>query len=606
MRVLLSHDFSHRSVPHSFHAVTDRAASSFAIRHGATTVTYGELALSAGGVARWLRSRGVGPGDVVVTLLDRSPWCVAAALGAMAIGAAYLHVEPTDPDARVAAVLAATSAGAVLTDRANHRRLPLEARPLCVLDDEVPSAPYDPHDGLDATDLAYLVLTSGSTGTPKAVEVEHGALLSYHTAFTRKIAPEAPESFGITTTFAADLGKTCVYGALLSGGQLDIYDRDTTLDAVTFAAELRAHPVACLKFTPSHLEILAGEDELGRFLPTRLLLVAGEPFPPRLGAAILAARPDLAVYNSYGPAETTVAVLMHRVTPADVERERIPVGRPLGGVTVQLLDRGGEQVGDDTPGVLRVGGPCLARGYQGDAELTAARFGTHDGERSYRTDDLLVRGRDGALEFLGRADRQLKIRGNRVEPAEVEQVLLAVPGVRQAVVAGERASAEAPLELVAYVVGAARPADLTGRLHGTLPSALVPSRVHVVAAIPIGVNGKVDLPALRTAADVSEAPATSPADRPKTDTERLIADIWAAVLGRDRIGRHERFLEVGGDSFKLLAVFGRLRRSFPGIGIAALFAHPTIAQLATALDTTRPAAPATPSTRTPAVPVVEL
>ncbi|MFD5823997.1 AMP-binding protein, partial [Lentzea sp. NPDC060358] len=523
-----------------------------------------------------------------------------AALGTMAAGAAYVHVEPSDPDPHVASVLAATGASAVLTDRANHRRPAAATVPSCVLDDEKPSAPYVPPDDLGTTDLAYLVLTSGSTGTPKAVEVEHGALLDYCAAFSQEIAPQAPDSYGITTTFAADLGKTCVYGALLSGARLDVYNRETTLDAAAFAAELQAHPVACLKFTPSHLEVLASETDLGGLLPSRLLLVAGEPFPPRLAAAVLTARPDLAVYNSYGPAETTVAVLMHRVTEADLARERIPVGHPLRGVTIRLTGRDGREAAPGTAGVLTVSGTCVARGYRGDAALTGTRFGTDGAVRSYRTDDLLV-SHDGSLEFLGRADRQLKIRGNRVEPAEVEAALLALPGVRQAVAAGVRQVPDAPLELVAYVVGAVRPADLAGRLHGTLPAALVPSRMHVVTSIPLGPNGKADVEALRAAAE-AEQPATVRTELPRTDVERQITEIWSAVLGRTGIGRNDRFLEIGGDSFKLLAVFGKLRRSFPAIGIATLFAHPSIAELASVLETGgRPHAPAAP-----AVPVVEL
>jgi aryl carrier-like protein len=231
--------------------------------------------------------------------------------------------------------------------------------------------------------------------------------------------------------------------------------------------------------------------------------------------------------------------------------------------------------------------------------LTADRFRTENGQRWYRTDDLVTDGPHG-IEFTGRADRQLKIRGNRVEPAEVEAALLALPGVHRAIVTGERPTGDAPMELVAYLVGTARPSEVTGLLHGSLPSAHVPSRMHVVPAIPVGGNGKVDLAALRAAAAV-DIPAAVDGDLPRTDTERMIADIWCAVLGRERIGRDERFLEIGGDSFKLLGVFGRLRRHFPSLGIAMLFAHPTIAQLAAAV-----AEPDDRPVPVAAAPVVEL
>jgi amino acid adenylation domain-containing protein len=590
------------SIPHAFRATACRASSNTAVRHRDTALTYSELAGSAGAIAARLRAGDVGPGGIVATLLDRSPHCVAAALGIMATGAAYVHIEPTDPDARVADVLTAVSASAVLTDRSNVARLPTGTRRY-VVDGEPFEAPYVPHPDLAPGDLAYLVLTSGSTGTPKAVAVEHGALLGYHAAFRQAVAPLTPDSYGITTTFAADLGKTCVYGALLSGARLDVYDRDITLDADAFAAQLRANPVGCLKFTPSHLGILAAESRIDQFLPTELLLLAGETLPPRLAGAILAARPDLAVYNSYGPAETTVAVAMHRVVAADAHRERVPIGRPLSGVRIRLVGPDGEPVPDGEAGVLEISGDRLARGYHGDPALTRARFVVRDDRRWYRTGDLVRHDPAGDLEFLGRDDRQLKIRGYRVEPGEVEAALSGLPGVRQAVVAGVQPSPSSPVELVAYVVAAARPSDLTGPLHGLLPAALVPGRLHVVPSIPIGMNGKADLAALRAMAD-AQVPRAAMPDPPRTDAERLIAGVWTAVLGRDEIGRHERFLEIGGDSFKLLAVFGRLRRSFPGIGIATLFAHPTIAGLATALaagDCEPP--PARPG---PAAPVVEL
>ncbi|MFF1684258.1 MULTISPECIES: non-ribosomal peptide synthetase [unclassified Streptomyces] len=593
---------------HRFLAVVAHSGARPALRQGEVTYTYEELARSAGGVASWLREQGVGRGDVVATLMDRSPRCMAAVLGAWAVGAAYVHLEATDPDPRVATLLATTGARAVLTDERNAPRV-LDphgqgARPARTVPEAAQGAPYEIDPDLDPADVAYLVCTSGSTGTPKAVVVQHSALLNYSDAFWERVTPDALDSFGLATTFAADLGKVSVYGALLSGARLDVYPRDTTLDPAALAADLKAHPADCLTYTPSQLEALAAEGDLASLLPERVLVVAGEAFPPRLAEAVLRVRPDLEVHNGYGPSEATILATTHRVQLADGGRARVPVGTPLAGVRARVVGEDGRPVRDGTPGILYLGGACAAAGYLGEPELTAAKFVALDGPEEgvfYCTDDLVVREPGGVLDYLGRADRQLKVRGNRVEPGEVETALLALPGVRQAVVTGERPTPDAPLELVAYLVGEAEPRELTRELRATLSAALVPSRLHVVPAIPVNLNGKADFAALRAA--VAAAPTTegaAPVEPPRPGTEQLIAGIWAQALGRDPIGRHERFLEIGGDSFKALTVFARLRKHHPKLVIAQLYAHATIAALAAELDGTG-APDTTPAPAAPAV-----
>jgi amino acid adenylation domain-containing protein len=563
------------------------------VRHGDTRLSYAELGAAAGGVADRLRTLGVGPGAVVAVLVDRSPRSVVGVLAAWAAGAAYVHLEASHPDSRLAELLELAAPAAVVTDEDNVDRLPAGLRDRAVVVERTPAAEYRVDAGTSPDDLAYLVFTSGSTGKPKMVEVIHSAVMNYLHGFFEQLAGLTLSSYGLATTFAADLGKIAIYGALFTGARLDIYDRQTVLDPVALAEEVREHPVDWMTLVPSQVEAIAGAGDLAAVLPTRALMLAGETFPPRLAEALHAVRPDLVVYNGYGPSETTIAMTMHEVhvEPGAV---RVPIGGPFAGVDLLVLDEHRVPVPDGQPGILYIGGVCLARGYRGDEALTAAKFPLLDGGRFYCTDDLVVRLPDGVLDFLGRADRQLKIRGYRIEPGEVETALLALPGVRQAVVTGERGEG-GPMELVAYVVGPETSHGLGRKLLQSLPTELVPSRFHLVPHIPVTLNGKVDSAGLRALAENSTEVAAvpvEPAEQPASEDERFIARVWGDVLGRTGIGRREKFLDNGGDSFKALAVFARLRKHYPSMTIAQLFDHPTIAGLAHALGGRPSAAPA--------------
>ncbi len=556
-----------------FARVARTAADTIAVRHDAASLTYRALAGQAGALARRLRERGVRHGDVVATVLDRSPLAVIAMLGSWAVGAAYAHIDADEPDSRIAEALSVTEARVVLTDRGNARRVPGS-----LVLDKLPAAPYEPVAGRSSSDVAYLAFTSGSTGTRQAVLVEHGSVRNYVTALGERIG-SMPDTYASTTTFAADLGNTSVFGALLTGGTLDIIDAETVLDPTAFAARLRRYPAGMVKCTPSQLETLLNADE--PTLPTDVLIVGGEAFPPHLARSVLAARPDLAVFNHYGPTETTIGVLMHRVTEADLDRATVPIGRPLAGVDIAVLDESGLPVAAGESGELHIGGRATARGYAGGDEFTSMRFAEGIDGRHYASGDLVRHNEQGDIEFLGRLDRQLKVGGLRIEPAEVENVLLAQRGIRQAVVTGEPADTDRPTELVAYLVGLVECTGLLRRLRRALPASHVPSRIHHVARIPVTRNGKTNFTALRKLA--ARKPAAA-ARRPDTGTERLVADVWCEVLRHVEIDVRVRFDDLGGDQAKARTVLGKLRGHFPTLTIAQLSAHPTVAELAAALD----------------------
>lgn len=573
---------------HSVAALFGSIATAFsartAVRHRDTELTYGELALVAGGIARLLRENGVGPGDVVATVLDRSTWSVGSMLGVLAAGAVFLNLEMNDPEERLAALIEQASPSAVLTDPQNAGRLPSRIRNVFVLDQSTPRAPYVIADAIDSESLAYLVHTSGSSGDVKSVEISHGAVLNHHRIFWKYLKPiTRVDSVGVVTTFAADISLIAFFGALLSGARLDVYDRNTTLDADLLTAELARHPVDFITYVPSLLAALAGQRAIEDVLPRKVITVGGEVFPPSLARAIFDARPELLVINGYGPSEATMEVTMHLLQRSDADAARIPVGRPLDGITLRLLDDRGRLVPDGIAGVLYIGGDCLARGYRGDKDLTAAKFSIQDnGDRLYRTDDVMIRREDGSYDFVGRADRQLKIRGNRVEPGEVEAALLRMKEIGSAVVVGEERIAGGPVELTAYVVlhSEVEPGEIIRQLGKTLTRALIPSRVSIVPGLPLTSNGKIDMFALRCSVE----PAIASTDSPRSESEIFVAGLWEATLGLNSVGREVPFMEVGGDSLSALRVFAGLRQRFPDVGISQIFEYPTVAALAAALD----------------------
>jgi len=538
-----------------FATVAHIGADAIALRHNNGVLTYRDLAGQAGAVAHLLRTNGVRPGDVVATVLDRSPMTVVAMLGIWAAGAAYAHVDAGEPDARIATMVSVTGARVVVTDRANDGRVPGSL----VLED-IGTAPYEPVSGMSPNDLAFVVCVSGPAGVPVAIAVEHGSVRNDIIAVCQRIGP-VPRTFATTTSFASDLGAASLFGALLTGGTLDIIDEQVARTPKTFAARLRKHPVGLLACTPTQLQVLLKTARPESVLPTDVLVVGGDVFGSELAETVLAARPELAVFSHYGHAG--VGVLMHRVREADLDRDVVPLGRPLAGVEIAVLDDAGQPVADGEAGQLHVAGRA-AEPYQASG-------------------DLVRRNEHGEVEFVGRADRQLTIDGHRVEPAEVEAVLLARRGIRQAVVTAEPAGRDQPLELVAYLVGLIEPTGLTRWLRQALPTTHVPARIHQVLRIPRSRNGDTNFTTLRKLAADAIRPAPVPVVRPRTPTERLIADIWCAVLKHVDVDVHTTFTDLGGDNFTSLAALGKLRRHFPSMTIEQFAAHPTIAALAAAI-----------------------
>lgn len=575
-----------------FEAQVDHAPHALAVVFEDQRLTYGELEARANGLARELADQGVGPESRVGLFLERGVGVVVAMLATLKTGAAYVPIDPAYPADRVRFMLEDARAEWLVTERALAgglaeglscgRTLLDEARPVVAA--RVTATPHPRR-------LMYLLFTSGSTGRPKAVAVEHGGYANYLREILARMAPPERASFGLATTFAADLGSTMIYGALCTGGTLHVLSREQAADPLAFADYVRRHRLDVLKLVPSHVESLASMDGLAGVLPERLLVFAGEGLPWSLVEAVRAARPDLRIQNHYGPTEISVAAMAY-VVPEILPEGRgrvVPLGRPLGGVQAHVLDANGRPTPVGVPGELHIGGVGVTRGYLGRPDLTAERFVPDPfgapGGRLYRTGDRARLTSDGELEFLGRLDHQVKIRGYRIETGEIEAVLTSVEAIREARVV-VREDVPGDRRLVAYLVldvGAeADPAIADGRAHlkTALPDYMAPAAYVVLHRLPLNANGKLDREALPPpAAQVAATPYES-GIAPRDEAEARVAAVWSEVLGTPVPSVTDNFFDLGGDSFKAVRAVRALGAE---VSVMDLFQRPTIEGLAALL-----------------------
>ncbi|MFE1174078.1 amino acid adenylation domain-containing protein [Streptomyces sp. NPDC058773] len=552
-----------------------RTPHALAVADGDTTLTYEQLVVSGRALAGFLRTHGVGAGDAVALLMPRSARTVVAQLALWWAGAVCVPLDPAHPRARSEAL--AAEAGATLTvgdskllesAELSGPTLALPGEPL-VADAHLPAVEPGP----DAA--AFIMFTSGSTGRPKGVAVPHHAIAElvsapgYLTLTARdRVLFHSPMTFD-ASTFE-------VWGALANGAAVVVCTAERpSLEDLARHAE--RHGVTVAFFTTALFHQLAGRRSR-IFSVLRTVIVGGEALSAHHARAVLRAFPWLELVNGYGPTEAATFTTTHRVTDADCDGP-LPIGRPIAGAAVHLLDATGGPAGDGETGELWIGGSRLAHGYTGQPELTAERFVHHpELGRLYRTGDLASRRPDGLLDFHGRTDDQVKVRGFRIEPAEIEHALRERPEVADAAVTVHRPSPD-DARLAAFVVAAAgpvpRPDDLRDRLAAVLPAHLVPDEVQWVDALPLTPSGKVDRRALTdlVTADAPGAPAG-----PLGPLEQAVAEIWSRSLGREVTRADADFLALGGHSLLALAVTDDLREELGvELTLADFFAAPTVA-----------------------------
>jgi amino acid adenylation domain-containing protein len=464
-------------------------------------LTYAELNAWADGVAAQLSAAGVAAGDRVGVAIDRSAALIAALLGVLKAGAAYVPVDADDPAPRLAAALQDVAARVVLVDAHGARALAGQAvTAVEITRPELPPTP-SPTCGT-GSDIAYLMFTSGSTGRPKAVVVEHHSIVNLVTA--PNYAGLGPDDrIPQLAPIAFDASTFEIWAALLNGARLVVAPAGATLsDAIE--ALVRDHGITVMWLTAAlfHRQI---DERPETFRALRTVIAGGDVLSPGHVARLFAVAPDCRVVNGYGPTEATTFSCTHQIRPDDLTGGSIPIGRPIQNVTVEIVDEAGVAVADGTVGELCIGGAGVARGYWRRPELTEARFVPDPagpaGTVRYRSGDQGRRRADGVVEFHGRTDGQFKLRGYRIEPGEVENALLSLPLVRQAAVA-VRTNHLGDARLIAYVVvDGCAPFDrrqARARLREQLPVYLVPAVFVVLSQIPITPNGKTDRAGLPT------------------------------------------------------------------------------------------------------------
>lgn len=584
-----------------------RTPKRMALRCEDRSLSYAEMNRRANQLAHHLVGMGVVAGSLVGLCVERSESMIVAVLAIHKAGGAYVPLSADFPRTRLAQQL--TGAVLLITEQSLKGRMPdrfgdAAAGPVLCLDSDAAAwanaAETNPVHVATPDDLAYVIYTSGSTGMPKGVGVRHRNLVNYAWAIAAQLKlADNPEGlqFATVSTLLADLGNTCIYPALVSGGGLHVIPYEVGTDSAAMAAYQTKYPVDVLKIVPSHLRALLQSADRAKVLPQRYLITGGEALTTSLVAEIQACGTGCALINHYGPTETTVGSLTQPLSAlGHTPKLTIPIGRPIANTQAYVLDDLLQVVPEGVAGELYLSGAGVSAGYVGQPKLTLERFVANPfvgGATMYRTGDLVryVPGSGGAIEFLGRADDQVKVRGFRIELGEIEAALLKLPGVRQGVVLAREENGDPDKQLVAYAVASAGDGvtgeQLREQLRQVLPDYMVPTNLILLEKLPLTSNGKVDRKALP---DANAASFQRPYIAPSTPTERSLATIWEEVLRRQNVSADANFFELGGHSLTATQVVSRIRQQFSiSLALRTLFESPVLSALAAAVDAAGPA-----------------
>lgn len=582
----------HASVPELFLERCRQAPDAVAIVSGERTLTYRAVEQVTAMLARELRCRlAAGERRVGILMRDRLQGVVAM-LAVLRAGQAYVPLDTELPRQRLERLVDEAAVDLVLALRSEDLARDITA-PVLWMDALPPSDPvHDVPAAPFADNLAYITFTSGSTGRPRGVAVTHRSIVNLviDNAYVR---PGPRDRILHAANTAFDAATFEIWGALLSGACLVIAERADILEPSRFAALLARSRTSCLFLTTALFQLMMDEAPAA-FRDVTTLLFGGERCDPRRVVECLAAS-DARVLHVYGPTETTTFATWHHVTSLPGNGAQPPIGRPLSGASCYVLDESLRPVAEGHPGELYIGGLGVARGYANSSTLTAASFvpdcfAGHAGSRMYRTGDRVRVLADGAIEFLDRADNQLKIRGHRVEIGEIEAALVQHPRIRSAAVKVDRRGDEVHLHACLVLEPGTHldAATVSRHLQQSLPGYMVPAHVHFLDALPLNPSGKVDRGALPSGA----APSSRRGVPPRSPLEELVAGMWCSVLGLDFVGVHDDFYDLGGHSLLASRLAARLEYVLgKPVPVTAVLAHPTVAELCQAVAGTQTTAP---------------
>jgi amino acid adenylation domain-containing protein len=587
---------THRSVQELFEEQAERTPNRVAIVCGEESVVYADLNRRANQMAHYLTKQGVAPEVLVGLCLENSVEMMIALLGILKAGGVYVSLDPRLPSARMS-LLVKQSGIAVLVAHRDVLKdisapgttavdMEVDRRFISVESEEYPTPALQPEN------LAYALFTSGSTGQPRGVAIEHRQLRNYLAGVMERLDLRSIANFVLVQPLSVDASVTTIFPPLLTGGTLHIIPREMSLDAHALAGYFKQNNVEYFKCAPSYLAALhaaAGEE----LLPSRCLILGGEGGPWEWLARIRKnAAGNCSFFNQYGPTETTVGVLVHRIERHTEQQSPITLlGRPLSNTRVYILDKFAELVPVGAPGELYVGGANVARGYWNSSDLTAEKFvpdpfGPERSQRLYRTGDLCRYLPTGDIEFLGRLDGQIKIRGYRVEPREIEAQLAQHESVGQCAVAA-RENPQGQSVLVAYMVGRSKVSlgaeQLQAYLKEYLPEYMVPNYFVWLQEMPLSRHGKLDTNQLPKP-ELEHERLEMDYVEPRTALEKSLAGIWAEVLGLERVGMRDDFFELGGHSLLAMKMASRVRKMFSiELPLRLIFETPRLEDITAAL-----------------------
>jgi amino acid adenylation domain-containing protein len=590
--------FSPGIIPSTFEAQAEAAPSNVAVVCGAETLTYDELNRRANRVARYLRKAGVSKETMVGLYMDRTIDAIVAIAGILKAGGAYVPMDPIYPQDRIDFILGDAGVGVVLTEQRLVANVPKNGRNILVMEEHRTAISQEDDQNLDTElspeNAAYVIYTSGSTGRPKGVVVTHRNVVRLFEATDSFFGFTASDVWTLFHSFTFDLSVWEMWGAFFYGGKLVIVPYMTSRSPQAFHELVAKEGATSLTQTPSAFRQLIWADESASTrldLQLRYVVLAGEALElqslrgwfERHGDA----RPQ--IVNMYGITETTVHVTHRRITKADLDNcLGSVIGDPMSDLTLHILDECQKPCRVGEVGEIYVGGPGVARGYLNRPDLNQKRFlpnpfSNQSDDRLYRSGDLAKRLEGGEIEFLGRMDDQVKVRGFRVELGEIQSALNRHPGIRESVIIPQSDIGQG-VRLIAYVV----PRDeqlgveeLRAFLATTLPDYMIPAAFISIEAVPLTLNGKVNRRLLPAPGRTRPNLAT-PFAAPSTAAEKILTRIWTDVLQLSEVGVHDNFFALGGDSILSIQILARAREEGLELALETLFAHPTISELARA------------------------